>query len=126
MHGAFPAMSQAKAQGSLEVQACGTEAREGHRLFLPPPSPWMISLVACQLAHLNQPAEKTAGSELMETRRAPWATARPSPACWKAVAPAQAGAGLKAGFVLCPLRWLLQVVATSKKPHLQQGLAGVS
>lgn len=39
------------------------------------------------------------------------------------MAPAQAGAGLKAGFVLCALRWLLQVVATSKKPHLQQGRA---
>lgn len=59
----------------------------------------------------------------METCRAPWATPRPSRTVregpWHLPKRAR---GSQAGFVLCPLRWLLQVVATSKKPHLKQGL----
>lgn len=39
------------------------------------------------------------------------------------MAPAQVGAGLTGWLCSRPLRWLLQVVATSKGPHLKQGLA---
>lgn len=46
MHGAFPVMSQAKAEGSLEVRATGSS--------WPPLSRWMISFAASQLAHLNR------------------------------------------------------------------------
>lgn len=42
------------------------------------PSWCMTSFVASQVTHLNKPVERVAGMELMETRRVPWATRRPS------------------------------------------------
>lgn len=55
----------------------------------------MTSFVASQLTHLNKPVERVAGSELMETRRAPWAhTEAKSCRAGNPVMPARAGAGL--------------------------------